>query len=90
MQISIFRLELIELIGFGYDLSDNQDGLRCWRNEIYILWISSFLVIKIQVSDPGPTGPLVCLVYVVLIIFCWNLLVFFVNLSVKSLIFGPK
>ena len=26
------------LIGFGYDLSDSQDGLRCWRNGIYILW----------------------------------------------------
>ena len=29
------------LIGFGYDLSDTQDGLRCWRNEIYILWLTS-------------------------------------------------
>ena len=26
------------LIGFGYDLSDTQDGLRCWRNGICILW----------------------------------------------------
>ena len=26
------------LIGFGYDLSDTQDGLRYWRNGIYILW----------------------------------------------------
>ena len=26
------------LIGFGYDLSDAQDGLRCWRNGICILW----------------------------------------------------
>ena len=31
VQISIF-------IGFVYDLSDTQDGLRCWRNGIYILW----------------------------------------------------
>ena len=26
------------LISFGYNLSDTQDGLRFWRNEIYILW----------------------------------------------------
>ena len=31
-------IELSDLIGFGYDLSDTQDGLRCWRNWVYILW----------------------------------------------------
>ena len=24
-------IELGDLIGFGYDLSDTQDGLKCWR-----------------------------------------------------------
>ena len=24
-------IELSDLIGFGYDLSDTQDGLKCWR-----------------------------------------------------------
>ena len=31
-------IEISDLIGFGYDLSDTQYGLRCWSNEIYILW----------------------------------------------------
>ena len=26
--------ELSDLIGFGYDLSDTQDGLKCWRMEV--------------------------------------------------------
>ena len=24
-------IELSDLIGFGYDLSDTQDGFQCWR-----------------------------------------------------------
>ena len=31
-------IEFSDLIGVGYDLSDTQDGLRCWRNDFYILW----------------------------------------------------
>ena len=31
-------IELSDLIGFGYDLSDTKDELRFWRNGIYILW----------------------------------------------------
>ena len=34
-------IELSELIIFGYDPSDAQDGLRCWRNGIYILLLTS-------------------------------------------------
>ena len=30
-------IELSDLIGFGYDLSDTQGGLECWWNGIYIL-----------------------------------------------------
>ena len=34
-------IELSELIGFDYGLSDTQDGLRFLRNGIYILWLIS-------------------------------------------------
>ena len=34
-------IELSELVFFDYGLSDNQDGLRCLRNGIYTLWITS-------------------------------------------------
>ena len=37
----IMLVELSELIGFGYGLSDTQDGLMSWRNGIYILWLTS-------------------------------------------------
>ena len=37
-------IELCDLIGFGYDLSDTQDELKCQR---------------IQVSDQWSMGPLV-------------------------------
>ena len=46
MQISI-------LIGFFYGLSDTQDGLRCWRNRIYILWLTPSPCDK----DSGKRGP---------------------------------
>ena len=29
--IEIVLIKHSELIGFAYDLSDTQDGLRCWR-----------------------------------------------------------
>ena len=52
--------ELSELVVFDYGLSDIQDGLRCLRNGIYILWlISSSCVTRTQVSASGPMGPLV-------------------------------
>ena len=35
-------IELCESIGFGYDLRDTQDGFRCWKNGIYILWLTFF------------------------------------------------
>ena len=60
VQIRLFLIERSELIGFGYDLSNTQDGLRLRRNGIYILWLTTHLVTRIQVSDPGPKGPLVC------------------------------
>ena len=34
-------VELSKLIVFGYDLDDTQDGVRCWRIGIYILWLTS-------------------------------------------------
>ena len=33
-------IEHIDLIGFGYDLSDTQNGLRCWGNGIYIFVVN--------------------------------------------------
>ena len=40
VQKSIFFIELSELVVFDYGLSDTQDGLGCWRNGIYILWLT--------------------------------------------------
>ena len=34
-------MELSELVVFDYGLSDTQDRLRCLRNGIYILWLTS-------------------------------------------------
>ena len=36
VQISILILILV----FSYDLSDTQDGHKCWGNEIYIMWLT--------------------------------------------------
>ena len=41
VQISIFFIELSELVVFDYGLSDTQDGLRCLRIGIYISWLTS-------------------------------------------------
>ena len=54
MQIITFWLKTSELIAFGYELSDTQDGLRCWRNGIYILWLNPLLVTITQVRESGP------------------------------------
>ena len=51
-------MELSDLIGFGFSLSDNQDGLKCWRMGI-IFCGQHPLLTRIQVSDPQPMGPLV-------------------------------
>ena len=51
-------IELSELIGFGYDLSDTQDGLKCLRIGFIFCGEQTILVTSIQVSDPGPKGPL--------------------------------
>ena len=48
-----------DLIGFGYDLSDTQDGLKCWPMG-FIFSGKHPLLTSIQASDPGPMGPLVC------------------------------
>ena len=31
------RIELSDLIGFGYDLSDTQVGLKCWKCDLYFV-----------------------------------------------------
>ena len=56
-------IELSDLIRFGYDLSDTQDGLKCWRMGIVLCGKYAFLLTRIQVSDPGPMGPLVIQVF---------------------------
>ena len=38
VQYKYILIELNNLIGFGYDLSDTQDGLGCLRNGIYVSW----------------------------------------------------
>ena len=51
VNISIYSLiELSEFIVFDYGLSDTQDGIRCLRNRIYILWLTSSLC---ACADPG-------------------------------------
>ena len=39
-------IELSELIVFSYHLSNTQGGLSCWRNGIYILWLTVSLCDK--------------------------------------------
>ena len=51
-------IELREMIGFVYDLSDTQDGL-VFENGIYILDKHLLLMTRIQVRDQGPMGPLI-------------------------------
>ena len=52
-------IELSDLIGFGYHLIDSQDGLKCWRMGIIFCSKHPLLLTRIQVSNPGPMGPLV-------------------------------
>ena len=59
VQVSIIWLNLI---GFGYDLSDIQDGLKCWRMGFIFCGKQYLLMTRIQVSGLGPMGPLVTIV----------------------------
>ena len=59
VQISIIWLNLI---GFGYDLSVIQDGLKCWRIGFIFCGKHLLLLTRIQVSGLGPMGPLVTIV----------------------------
>ena len=54
--IIIFLIEVSDLTIFGYDLSDTQIGLRCWRN-----WINIFGYHPLLVTRHHPKGPLVSL-----------------------------
>ena len=47
-------IELSDLIGCGYDLSDTQDGFECWGMRIIFCGKHPLLLTRIQVSDPGP------------------------------------
>ena len=49
-------IELSNLIGFGYDLSDNRDGLKCWRMGFIFGGKHPLLLTRIQMSNPGPMG----------------------------------
>ena len=46
-------------LDFGFDLNDTQDGLKCWRMGFIFCGKHPLLVIRIQVSDPGPMDRLV-------------------------------
>ena len=54
-------IKLNDLIGFVYDLSDTQDGLKCWRMGFILCGEHPLLLTMIQVSDSGPMCPLVLL-----------------------------
>ena len=56
VQLSIIGLNLI---GFGYDLSDIQDGLKCWRMGFIFCGKHHLLMTRIQMSGLGPMDPLV-------------------------------
>ena len=52
-------IDLSDLIGFGYYLSDTQGELECWRMGFIFCGKNLLLLTRIQMSDPGPTGLLV-------------------------------
>ena len=54
--------ELSSLIGFGYDLSDTQDGLKSWRMGFMVCGEHPLFLTKNQMSNSGPIGPPVCFV----------------------------
>ena len=58
VQISV----LLNLIGFGYYLSDIQDGLKCWRIGFIFCGKHHLLLTRIQVSGLEPKGTLFTIV----------------------------
>ena len=53
----------VNFTGFGYDLSDTQDELTCWRMGFIFCGKHPLFLTMILVSDPGPMGPLVLLTW---------------------------
>ena len=52
-------IELSDLIGFGYDLNDTQDGLSVGEMGFLFCGKHPLFMTRTQVSDPGHKGPLV-------------------------------
>ena len=46
-------IELSDLIGFSYDLSDTHDGLKCWGMGFIFCGKHPLLLTKIQVDGKG-------------------------------------
>ena len=57
--IEIVQIELSDLIDFGYDLNDIQDGLTCWKMGFIFCCKHPLLLTAILMSDPAPMCPLV-------------------------------
>ena len=51
-------IELSDLIGFVYERIDTQDGLKCCRMGFIFCGKHAIGMTRIQVSNPGPKGPL--------------------------------
>ena len=47
------------MIGFVYDLSDTQDGIKCLRMGFIFCGKHLLLMTRVQVSYQGPMGPLI-------------------------------
>ena len=56
-------IELSDLVGFGYDLSATQDGLKCWRMGIIFCGKHPLLLTRIQVSDIQGSWALLLLIF---------------------------
>ena len=54
-------IERRDLIGIGYDLSDTQYELKCWRMGMIFCGKYPLLLTRIQVSNAGPMDPFVYL-----------------------------
>ena len=67
-------IELSDLIGFGYDVSDTQDGLKCWKMGFIFCGKHPLPLTRIRMSDPGPKGSLV------------KLLIFFLIIVIQSVV----
>ena len=51
-------IEIVRISIIGYDLSDTQDGLNCWRMGFTFCGKHPLLLTRFQMSDPGPMVPL--------------------------------